>query len=315
MPNKEQIFRLERFPSGKTISTDLLNLFAKSNVQIRDNHERYVSSGQSHVDNSRRLILSSASGLNGKVIIFGLGNGSDIPLEGLATQFDHLTIVEIDEAAATKTIGTLSPDLQEKCELVVDDISGVMSEYLRIVSVKRGSYLQQERVIRDIADEVKKIQPPTLSFGRDFNFACSSLIASQLGFFPHLVVSEYLRRQFKLDALSGEASQKYMINQGTVISDVHRKHMDLLRGSVKDGAKVYFSDTVAKAQTAYDEDLKQEVPTSGWLPMILPEFFNTVIPSAFDLLKREAWIWHKDPAKRDKTGSMFSVWAADLRAK
>ncbi len=317
MPSKEQLFRIERFPSGRTPTADILDMFTVTNVQIGNNRVRPGT--DQHVDNSLQTILSTASGLSsGRAIIFGLGNGIDVPLQKLAAQFDGLTIVEIDEPTATKTIAKLSPDLQEKCELIIDDISGVMDEYLRITNKKRPTYYKPDRIVGDFSKEIDGIEPPVLNFGRGFAFACSSLITSQLGFFPHLIISEHLREKYRMTHLpkDKQSSKEYMLSQTKLAQALHRTHISLLRESVEDnGGKVYFSDTVAEANTRLDERSGQEVFTTKWLPMMQPELFETFIPSRFEVVKEESWVWVKRPAVTGKAGSVFSVWARDLSTK
>ncbi|HEY4037101.1 MAG TPA: hypothetical protein VGL94_24355 [Ktedonobacteraceae bacterium] len=72
-----------------------------------------------------KIALERAGEGQPEALLFGAGNGLDTPLQEIASEFRHVTVVEVNRESTENAIRQLPQDLQEKFTLVVADITGI----------------------------------------------------------------------------------------------------------------------------------------------------------------------------------------------
>jgi hypothetical protein len=121
----------------ENIPADMISIFENGGKDIAENHRRYRKEQAEHLAKSKKEILETADaaverlpqGQSKEALLLGVGPGTDYPLQKLAEQFDHLTVIELDEKGTRSAIEQLPLELRGKFNLVIADTTGIIDEY------------------------------------------------------------------------------------------------------------------------------------------------------------------------------------------
>lgn len=315
MSLREQRFRIERFPSGRQPDQSLLTISRRDNEAIGANAGKYTVAYREHVSNSRQFILDSATGLTGKAILFGMGQGIDIPLEDLARQFKELVVVDIDESTTARRLLTLDPDLQEKFTLIIEDLSGMLLTLGNEFAAVERRVVSLPSFLSSMAEVFKGLEPALPDFGKDYSFASSSLVTTQLASQPHIGLSTRAKEKFSLSGgmVQGLEAIDYFTSLTSLAERLQVNHIDLIKGCLLPDGRAYYSDTVAEVATAINPLTQEVVMVGDWKLMVQPNLLNHDIPGRFDILEEREWLWDRIPPTMRNLGSVFSVLALNLQ--
>jgi len=230
--------------------TRLFEIGAALGAEHAQDRERFRAHWDVHVRNSRRMILEGAGRVASpdSVTILGGGSAWNIPLEELARQFDHVSLIDIDADNLQKAISALPAECRAKVEIHVADVSGglatdLVGRALEVVEMANSA----EQAAGDLAP---------LFGGREFeaggsipnsdwnaSYVISSCVSSQLTIFPEKAVMKAFNEKF-----GGELEDDFFLKNGSfrLRTDWVRRHGELLSSLVTDGGRVYWADTVAE---------------------------------------------------------------------
>jgi hypothetical protein len=163
--------------------------YASTSAGITRARDENAASWREHGVNNRQLLLRGAEHATGpRAVIVGAGKLYDIPLRKLAERFEQLLLVDIDAAAlaeSVKQVG-LEPKLQARLSLVQADVTGINDVFLeraRAALALTGEADVYAALLR-LLHEYRVGDPPRLfpelAAGGRLDFACSSMVLSQL---------------------------------------------------------------------------------------------------------------------------------------
>lgn len=176
--------------SGSPISTFVTlsstfgaeDLFHKENSSIKPDikHQRHC----------HETIMQAASGLRGRCLVLGVGDGSNTPLEELCTQFEQVTIVDYDKAMLLKAQKIVSAEKASRLALIHLDITGGMvHEWMRwvdtiIYSIPDKNPKHFEAFWESMSSYMRELHPKTIPdeilAPSSYSLTISMLLESQL---------------------------------------------------------------------------------------------------------------------------------------
>jgi hypothetical protein len=290
----------------------------KLNQQIERINKNNQASHEEHFAKSKEAIIATAKialdrvpkGQPKKALIFGIGHGFDTPLEELARSFDHITIVDCDKKSSEKAIMQLPPELQPKIKLVVDDITGVTHKY----AIEMKEILKSSKKLTDFEKSAKEItdrmaaettgRPPDV--GKDYAFACSNLVLSQLGRLAYTELEAAVRITFPLQL--AQANNKnfwgrfWTLGPGKNLeNNVQKEHIHYLARSVLPKGTVHFADTTMSV--TYDGEQRKTKLT------IDKNLIDSAIKESFPSGEQKITNWHfkEQPGKMEFMVASYSL--------
>lgn len=312
-------YTLEMFPSRRRPSDTVLTFYAALNSRLRDRKQRYLPYWQEHIDSSRRMILNTAQGFRGNALIVGLGNATDIPLAELVTQFDSITVVDMDLSSVHNVLITLPEQLQRKFHVIIDDLTGILAAYdERIADPASAGNLT---VFLKVATEaLKDAKPRPFTLGQKYSLVISSLVSTQLASTIDSFTRACIRFSFGVEVPESATDARPYFEQLTRLSrDLTSDHLDFLAASALPIGRVYLSDTVSELILERQPGTQTINPVSQPMPIVDSGSFMSNLKRHFNVLKHENWVWYREPPEYavnvPTRGSAFSVEALSLIKK
>ena len=99
---------------------------------------------RNHIENSGRLILQGAEGLQGRALLLGLGNAMEYGMDALSVisgQFDEITVVDADAKALDQTVQSQQANAADKFRVIIDDLG----EGVDIMMVQADAIIDRAR--------------------------------------------------------------------------------------------------------------------------------------------------------------------------
>lgn len=204
----------------------------------------YPKGHQSHFDRNKVNILSWAEGLKGKALVVGIGNGMDIPLLKLASQFEQVTVLDIDVYAMKVAIAKLPEHLQKKIKLVQGDVTGVLLQVAHAMqflpaSLSLGDHFDLIGAFLDRA--LQNAQPCSLE--EKYDFVVSSMLTSQLASCIDAYIASELRKKFVVVTEETCKSHSYVYSLKKLHVHLCTQHLEHLHAWTAGKGKVYYADT------------------------------------------------------------------------
>lgn len=220
--------------------------------QLAHDHAQYGGIREEHIGLSHDTITQSADlALKGaghnvpkRALILGAGSCADIPLSYLAEAFDETTLVDVNVGQTVRAVQALPSNLQDKVEVVAEDITGVVDEAVAWEGVDEAgpnTFLSRVARIFNGIDPASK----TPSFGTNYDFVSSHLLHDQLlggienivrdtaggqygGMFARTALAYHVGYNQAADALDGRLRQA---------------HLDMLARTVTATGVIHFAGT------------------------------------------------------------------------
>lgn len=157
--------------------------------------------GETHLKNVRQLILTAMDRTKNKCHLVFFGFGLYEPLEEAANMFDRVTIVVGDIRIAENRIGQLTSVLQDKCRIILDDLSGgyqmnfvsAIAKQTLIGRVSRGDS-NRHLFLKNLVQSCREFTPkPSAVLKESLKADCviSSMLLSQLTNTSHYLQSRF----------------------------------------------------------------------------------------------------------------------------
>lgn len=229
-----------------------------------------------------------------------MGNGNDIPLEEIVEKFDAVTIVDLAQDAVIKRVEQLSSIDQSKCTIIVSDISNIGLQYgdalltLCQSIIQTGSKDPLNTFTLGAKQIIEQLPIQRQNYGTGYDFACSSLIMSQLyaqmhNFYNFL--ENELRDRFP-QAIKDEtivnAFENTVLELGTILQS---EHITLLEKALNINGTLYLADTFYYTQINRENSLFR---------LIDGEQFDEDL-EVFTERKKERWLWLQPDADEEIT--------------
>jgi hypothetical protein len=222
-------------------------------TRVRDAN---AAAWREHGVSNRQLLQHGAERAAGsRAVVIGAGKLYDIPLRKLAERFEQLLLVDIDLAAMTESVKQvdLEPKLQARVSLVQADVTGINDVFLQKARAaleltgEMAVYAELLRLLHDYRVE----QPPRLfpasAAGGPLDFACSSMVLSQLA----TPLTSYVQARF---------AQRFPDSQRTQTSEfqvalgqfTHRVQHDHIRALLAAAPCIALTCDIIDQRTALD---------------------------------------------------------------
>lgn len=192
-----------------------------------------------HVKKTRGLINFGASGLNGRLIVFGPGLIE--PLEELSKKFEEVVLVDYDKKSLELASKRLS------CKKVIChkfDLNGELYKNLDALFektiVEKSDFSVFHTRLESILNNFKVKDSNISKILGKADYVISSLVASQLILLVRELFDNFIKFQFDLQLDTFE-SQKFYHNFAPIS---HMRHLNDLMDTLKPGGKIYFADTI-----------------------------------------------------------------------
>jgi hypothetical protein len=294
--------------------------FRLAGAGLRSIEEQRSAYWQAHIANSQRRILEAASRCERRstAVILGAGNCTEIPLQELASTFDEVVLLDLDDASMTAAAEDLPDQLIPKVRLQVEDVTAFAAPLMRRVWIAVGESETAEQAFERIGDTLNALQaeevPPKPI---EADLVVSSLVLSELHRYPLNYAARLVRDKFgkRLAAWEGYEAFRAQLQQLAL-----RDHIGVLAGSCRRGGAVYFADTIARgpvyekiAPAQRREVLLAMLPELARLgvfgPLRRDEPLRDAYAAAFEKLRPR---WNGgEPTSREKTLQLIERLAAD----
>ncbi|WDQ34965.1 hypothetical protein PTQ21_12275 [Paenibacillus marchantiae] len=175
---------------------------------------------------------------NGNLLLLGVGNGNDIPVELLESKFNNITIVDLDDGALERFLARVSD--KKKFNKVIIDLSGISNQ------IKNA---------KELLNRATSIQPviDLSKLDKTYDLVVNCCFSTQL-----LTSHFYGTNEFQTQSLSPKVGQK--LNELS-----NRIHSSLFSGLksklVSNGVIIHMTDTF---------ELKHNKITGEYSPAMLP---------------------------------------------
>ena len=220
--------------------------FQRAGAALSAAEQRYRDYWAPHIEESRRRILQAAKLAQGhsRAVVLGAGSCREIPLEGLAQQFEQVVLVDLDEQSMREAVSRLSSELQDKVEIRVSDITSFAQPMME--RVERA--VKETRSAEEAFDRLATIYDTVSQFGAGPNLPkadllISSLVLAELPRYPRTYADRLVQNKFRVRLSTWE---KHVQAQERLEQFVVRDHVALLARLSKPGGVVYFADAIAR---------------------------------------------------------------------
>jgi hypothetical protein len=175
--------------------------YAATSAAITGVRNTNAAAWREHGVNNRQLLLrGSEHAVGPRAVVIGAGKLYDIPLRKLAERFEQLLLVDIDAAALAESVEQvgLEPNLHSRLSLMQADVTGINDVFLErahaalVLAGEVEVYAALLQLLHDYSVEEPPRLFPELAVGERFDFACSSMVLSQLA----TPLTFYVQEQF-----------------------------------------------------------------------------------------------------------------------
>lgn len=225
---------LAPWPTHETVTESAFSElgYASTSAAITRVRDANAASWREHAENNRQLLLRGAArAVGSRAVVVGAGKLYDIPLRKLAERFEHLLLVDIDAVAmaeSVKQVG-LEPALLARLSLLQADVTGINDVFLErahaafALPSEDEVYVALLRLLHEyFVDEPPRLFP-RLAAAEPFDFACSSMVLSQLA----TPLTFYVQERFAARFPASERSRahEFQVALGQFTHRVQQAHV------------------------------------------------------------------------------------------
>lgn len=163
-------------------SEELLHYYRQNNQKLFEKSNLYLQAYRDHFSKNKKFLLEGAGSHSGSALVLGLGNGLDIPLEELATRFEKVVAVDMDDEAMSRALSRLPKKLQKKVLCIQEDLTGLMLPLSNKIDsiLKGGRGLSWEDFAGEISLFLNSLSPSTVELEKA-DYTISSMVLLDLG--------------------------------------------------------------------------------------------------------------------------------------
>jgi len=244
-----------------------------------------------HYEQSRREILEGCKGLKGRVLILGFGCGLDIPFQELISQFDEVTVVDIDRNNMKQAVNALSSNQKKKVRLVVADLTGCINAcFTRIFDkMDRLEFPEFAPEISRVlcAQEIKRLELPK----NHYNYVISSMVIHNLHRSILACICQIMLRRYQRgDNIITKTST---INFLRFNNSIQHHHFEDMGEWVKPDGRIYVS--YPKGEYLLEGEKQIEHPDP-----LLPDTLD-IAKKHFKVKQTREWKWERKLEHRTRT--------------
>ena len=272
-----------------------------------------------HLEQCSALILHALKerprSTSPSIIVLGAGACTEVPLADLARSADEVVLADLDRAAMLEGRDELSArDLRKRVTLLPNDISGGVSQNLRVLLKKqRWDRLvsQGASAVFDAASDCLEqcivADPPQLEGVGEgaYGLVISSLVLSQLYSYPLLDILDHVQSIAPQLLGEQERHRRYQDAAQAFRVRIIKAHLHLLRTLVDRGGLIVLlidmrGFVFEVYGTNHDAEHRRAMPL---VPRTLPE----LIRENFTVKEESQWEWLTDLPEKGRLGRGYEV--------
>ncbi|MEY9980380.1 hypothetical protein [Lysinibacillus sp. RC79] len=235
--------------------------------------------------------------IKNNAIVIGVGNGNDLPLLGLANQFNSITLLDIDGDTLKETAKKIKTE--NKFELINTDLSNINQKYLNkfIHYVARDNgFFSAKKVLEDIINDQTIF--PNKIVSEKFNLVISSTVSTQL-VSPYSVfarLSKGIHKQHlitKSDNLAEIAAEKH-IEQINNLLDTESDSYALVTSEQfiwsenEDNENPQVAKILSSPEQLLDKNIQNQLEADD---LGIKGRITEKLLVEFDIVTKSEWIW------------------------
>ncbi|HYK85845.1 MAG TPA: hypothetical protein VEV19_10790 [Ktedonobacteraceae bacterium] len=272
-----------------------------------------------HLEQCSALILHALKerprSTSRSIVVLGAGASTEIPLADLARAADEVVLVDLDRVAMQQGRDELpSRDLRKRVTLLTGDISGGVSERLRLL-LKRQPWdkcvAQGGSAVFDAAaaclEQCPVPDPPELEGvgNEECGLVISSLVLTQLYSYPLLDILDHVQSIAPQLLEEQERHRRYQDATQAFRLRMIEAHLHLLRSLVDRGGHIVLLTDMRGFVfevygTDHDAEHRRVIPL---VPRTLPE----LIRENFTVKEEHRWEWLTDLPENGRLGRGYEV--------
>ena len=305
---------LAPWPTHETVTESTFGElgYASTSAAITSVRDSNAAAWREHGVNNRQLLLRGAEHAAGsRAVVIGAGKLYDIPLRKLAERFEQLLLVDIDAAAlaeSVKQVG-LEPKLHARLSLVQADVTGINDVFLdkAHAALALTDEVEVYAALLRLLHEYNVGDPPRLfpelAAGEPFDFACSSMVLSQLATPLTFYVAERFAARFP--ASKRLQADEFQVALGQFTHRVQQAHVRALLAAAP---CIALTSDITDQHTAFDPRGTVMRATTR-LPLIgAPSLAQLVPRLQARTVATAEWEWqHVVPARSKPQGRTVQV--------
>lgn len=232
-----------------------------------------ITDDVAHQKHCHKRIISAATGLSGRCLVLGVGNGLNVPLDRLCAQFERVTIVDSNVALLLQAQETVSAERVSRLALVALDLTGgVIQKWMTQIDGQVSLIrLHCPRYFKDfwkeITGDIKSLSPPPISdevlIPGSYSLTISMLVASQTVALPIIHLNREIQKVF--GGVDYPIPKKSMIKVQRLSSRIWAFQSNNLIRWTKAGGRIVFADAFNQATIRFKEAKVTHNPT---LPLL-----------------------------------------------
>jgi hypothetical protein len=309
------------FPSQEVVPNYVLHTYSSVNHAMQSQYADSLPYHESHIAASKSLIVESSTGLQGRAAVINSGDEVEVPLTGLAMQFEDISIYALDESSARATVETLPDPLQPKHHIVVEDMSGIIKPLAWLIdSESQANDNGPDRFVRNVTEGILNLAIKPYVPAQRFDFVCSSLVGSQSIAFAYEYMRKIAAQAFEMQDVSRVSSSKGLLKAFADLAlRVRSNHVEQLAQMVSQDGVIYLGDVTHEIPMGRDPFDQKVYYSEKARPVIDIAKWTEVVTQKFDIIIDRDWVWHRLPPPqaylKSTAGSTFIFKGFTLSAK
>lgn len=290
---------LRNFPCRVSLEEKAELVFSNANDTTYAYHQSYE-----HLQAHKKNILSVYSQANmDTVMIFGVGNSIDIPIEEISEKCKQLILIDVDSKALERTIAKVAQHNRDKVKIVIKEVTGMLANFIAEIELLKHQ-ITGNNVLYYIGPNVVL---GLIESYKDIAFKFAALVAGELAVYkPTFVISSMLLSQL-VTSFSNQATRVFPGFSSSVVysqqtSQLNRalveSHMALLDYVCAEKGVIF----VSSDYYAVNKEIKDFTLHLNLFNPMIDKNFNTV--ATFSDLK---WTL--------ANGTIFSIFCKSLMPK
>ena len=227
----------------------------------------------------------------GSVVVFGAGKVYDIPIDELARDFDKVVLVDIDGAALERTQSAIDKKHRNKVEIRTKDLTGITAymqkEIARIIAEANSPDSASDQLVEFFNSYYLPEGVQFLNDGEQVDMLVSGMVLTQIVYSPITYAGTEFVKKFGTQHAKTLNKKEYQLAYSRWLVQVQHDHIAALGQQA--GLVVLTSETgVIKTTINFQGQI---YAASNFLQMIGAMTLLDRIPSNYDVLHKDSWLW------------------------
>lgn len=278
-------------------NTVIEGLFNAQNFALSKNFEMNQKHFESHIVNSREMMLSQAKSLNKTSRVIVMGPGLLEPLADLAARCGELILVNNDETSLMQLAAGLSANVSVKKMDFTNGLYDRMEDLIWRANEEKWSI---QRFFNEMIYLFNTYRPTDLLEDaglKNADFVISSLIATQFTVIAEARLQKFVREKLNmslgsyLQNIPLQEGNKYAVAEHALCNYLIVQYSKCLAKMIKPNGMIYLSDTITELAFVPLVAAPSQLRTETMDPANLDK-----IEASYTVVQSKKWYWFSRPS-------------------